>query len=260
MPQRTMLLALAATVGLAVPAWAAECDYQVVEQREIVISHGGDHKGAECCPHTNKADCKDKACKDSAGKSDACEKDGDHHGQGGRQEIREYRYRTMGGGGMMGMHGMRPPSATNYGLRYQMNATSGRAYTMVGWDKLFGPESESAWLNYKMGPTGWYGMDLGDQTNTRHLAYAGWVAQNTFKFGAFHLTAGVMVGGGLNLDVTPTLSFQNYNGFFAADPRLSLGWQVSPRTAINLNGNYLFTTRPAAVGGPGVGLSLSHGF
>jgi hypothetical protein len=223
--------------------------------------HHGKPSDKDCCEHASKADCKDKDCKEHAKGKEACEEDCEdscEHHQGGHREVFEYRYRSDGP--MGGMHGMMAHGGKGYMLGYQANTPNGRGYTMVGMDRLFGAPSHNTWWNPAMGPSCRYGMDLGDQTNTRHLGYAGWLSQNTFHFGPVAVTAGVMLGGGLNVDVTPTISFQNYNGFFVADPRLSLGWQVTPRMAVSLTGNYLLTTRPAAIGGPGAGLQFSYGF
>jgi hypothetical protein len=270
---------------MAMPALADTGTRVIVEREILVHGHGHGKPGAgdkargkdgdDCCAHGRKADCDDKECRDRGGKDacgDDCKDDCDHH-RGGKDacgdDCKDGCDHHGGGhmGGHMGtyrqrmmMHHMARSAAFDIGLGQQWNTPTGRAYTMVTWDKLVGRPGHQMWWNPKMGMGGAYGMDLGDQTNTRHLGYMGWVAQNTFRFGAFHVTAGVLLGGGLNLDITPTLGFQNYNGFFAADPRLSLGWQVTPRMSVNLAGNYLFTTRPAAVGGPGAGLSLSYGF
>lgn len=299
MRHHSLLLALAATIGIAGPA-LADSGQRVVEEKAIILhnlqpiqvackpadackkdhcddkdckEHHGkpamdsccaeDKKPAAdaCCPHETKAECKDKECKEHAKGHEACDEtceDSCEHGKTMvHREVREFRY---GGGGMMGMHGMmgRPDKA--FRLGYLWNNVNGRGYTMVGMDRLFGKDTSHTWWNPSMGPSCAYGMDLSDQTNTRHLGYAGWLSQNAMHFGPVTVTAGVLLGGGLNVDVTPTITFQNYNGFFVADPRVSVGWQMTPRMAVSLAGNYLLTTRPAAVGGPGAALQFSYGF
>jgi hypothetical protein len=225
------------------------------EEQEACCDEQGKPMGGkeDCCAHDRKADCKDKECREHAGKRDTCGEDCEetceHHD--GRRQMMHHR---------MARFGARTATIRQLWSQPMPGETARRNYTMIEMDRLFGPTTRSAWWSPKVGMGCTYGLDLTEQTNTRHLGYGGLIGQNTFRFGRFRLTAGVLVGGGLNLDITPNLSFQNYNGFVVADPRLSLGWQVSPKLAVNLTGNYLFTSRMDKVGGPGAGLSLNVGF
>ena len=285
-----MLLALAVTMGAAAPALAHDTAKPAAKPSAAPSTK------SECCDTKDgKADaCDPKAGKGAAcdhkdgkggdcckpGGSDACadDKAGDmSHGHGGhdghhdqvrrRVEVREYH---TGNGAMpeghpgVGRDGRMPMMAagkeTHFGLSYLWNVPTGTGYTMVTMEHLFGRPSNSHFWNPKMGMGASFGMDLADQNVTRTIGTVGWIAQNGFKFGPVKLTAGVLVGGGLNVGITQNVTFQNYNGFFLADPRLTLGWQVTPHMSVEATGNYLFTTRPAAVGGPGAGLRVSHSF
>ncbi|MBC7544767.1 MAG: hypothetical protein H7338_18750 [Candidatus Sericytochromatia bacterium] len=285
-PMLLVLAASAVTLTLAAPALAHETgkpatcnghDCAADKECNTVGKCGPNHDkcGAGCAKMGAKSPA-GAACDPKAKGHEQCAKDGmtccakpdaaccakpDTHGQVERRvEIHEIRTgdsdRTLHSGWRHGAMGRE----SHFGVNYQANAPTGNGYMMVSMEHLFGKPTHGMFWNPKMGMGATLGQDVADQTVTRNLGYMGWIAQNTFRFGRMRVTAGVLLGGGMNVGITQTVDFQNFNGFFVADPRLTLGYQVTPRFAIEATGNYLLTTRPAAVGGPGAGLKLSYGF
>lgn len=158
----------------------------------------------------------------------------------------------MGGGPGMGTMGTGAHKHMNLVLKAFNNQATGNTYTMLGMELL--RSSASGWY----GGFGCYkGLNLGVTAGADMAGHGGALFGKDFGAGPLTLGVGLLLGMGYNLTASPTLTFSNFAAYFVGEPRLNLGWVMSPHAELSVSAGYLATTNPTAAGGPTLMLTLS---
>ncbi len=158
----------------------------------------------------------------------------------------------MGGGGGPGMGMMGGHKHKGFALRAFNNMANGSTYTMMGMEAV------------RMSPMGWYGgmawykgINLGVTAGADMASHGGLLMGKEFGEGPLTFDVGVMLGMGYDLVASPTLTFSGFDLYFVGEPRIGIGWVMSPHSELKLSAGYLASSNMGAAAGPTVTLTFS---
>lgn len=160
--------------------------------------------------------------------------------------------RAGGGGGPDLMERARGHRHMNGVLRCFPNQASGNTYTMVGMERV--RSTENGWY----GGYGCYsGLNLAQTAGAGIASHGGFLFGKDFGEGPLTFGVGMLLGMGYDLSASPNLTFSNFGAYFVGEPRLNLGWVMSPYCELALSAGYLATTHMGHASGPTFMLTLS---